>query len=76
VTAVRDAASALGLQLIVYNASSESEIDMAFTSVAERQTGALLVTADPFFEGKRDQIINLAARYTLPTQYFNFTRRR
>jgi hypothetical protein len=48
----------LGLQLTVYNASSESEIDMAFASVAERQTGALLVTADPFFEGKRDQIIS------------------
>ena len=70
VTAVRDAATALGLQLTVYNASSESEIDMAFASVAERQTGALLVTADPFFDGKRDQIINLAARYALPTQYF------
>ena len=42
VTAVRDAATALGLQLTVYNASSESEIDMAFASVAERQTGAFL----------------------------------
>jgi putative tryptophan/tyrosine transport system substrate-binding protein len=70
VTAVRDAATALGLQLTVYNASSESEIDVAFASVAERQTGALLVTADPFFEGKRDQIIDLAARHAMPTQYF------
>jgi putative tryptophan/tyrosine transport system substrate-binding protein len=70
VTAVRDAATALGLQLTVYNASSESEIDIAFASVAERRTGALLVTADPFFDGKRDQIVRLAARYALPTLYF------
>jgi putative tryptophan/tyrosine transport system substrate-binding protein len=70
VTAVRDAATALGLELTVYNASSESEIDIAFASIAERQIGALLVTADPFFDGKRDQIVRLAARYALPTLYF------
>jgi len=64
VAAVRDAATALGLQLTVYDASSESEID------TERRTGALLVTADPFFDGKRDRMVKLAARYALPTQYF------
>jgi putative ABC transport system substrate-binding protein len=70
VAGVRDAATALGLQLTVYNASSESEIDIAFASIAERRTGALLVTADPFFDGKRDRLVKLAARYALPTQYF------
>jgi putative ABC transport system substrate-binding protein len=70
VTAVRDAAGKLGLELAVYNASSESEIDNAFASIAERRTGALLVTADPFFDGKREQIVKLAAHYALPAQYF------
>src|SRR5258708_214112 len=49
VTAVRDAADALGLELSVLNASSEREIDAAFATLAERRAGALLVASDPFF---------------------------
>jgi putative ABC transport system substrate-binding protein len=66
VTAVRGAASALGLQLTVYNASSESEIDTAFAAIAERRAGALLVTSDPFFLSQREQLLQLAAHYALP----------
>ena len=69
-TAVRGAASSLGLELTVYNASSDSEIDAAFASIAERRTGALLVTTDPFFTSQRERLVHLAAQYVLPAAYY------
>jgi putative ABC transport system substrate-binding protein len=68
-TAVRSAASALGLQLTVYNARSEGEIATAFEEIAERRTGALIVTTDPLFSSQREQLTKLAARYALPAIY-------
>jgi putative tryptophan/tyrosine transport system substrate-binding protein len=68
-TAVRSAASTLGLQLTVYNARSESEIATAFEEIAERRTGALIVTTDPVFSSQREQLTRLAARYRLPAIY-------
>jgi len=68
-TAVRSAASALGLQLTVYNARSEGEIATAFEEIAKRRTGALIVTTDPLFSSQREQLTKLAARYALPAIY-------
>jgi putative tryptophan/tyrosine transport system substrate-binding protein len=70
-TVVRGAANALGLDLIVLNASSDHEIDTAFASVAERRIGALLVTSDPFLFSRRQQIVSLAAHQAIPTLYFS-----
>jgi putative ABC transport system substrate-binding protein len=70
-TIVHDAASALGLELIVLNASSEHEIDTAFASLADRRIGALLVTSDPFLFGRREQLVRLAAHQAIPTLYFS-----
>ena len=67
----RSAASTLGLQLVVLNASSEREIDTAFALVAERRIGALLVTSDPFLFGRREQLVSLAAHQAVPTLYFS-----
>ena len=68
-TNVRDVAAAarvMGLQIIVMEASSENEIDGAFAAILEKRAGALLVGADPFFNGRRNQIVALAERQTLP----------
>jgi putative tryptophan/tyrosine transport system substrate-binding protein len=70
-TVVRSAASALGLELIVLNASSEHEIDTAFASLAERRIGALLVTSDPFLFDRREQLVSLATHQAIPTLYFS-----
>jgi putative tryptophan/tyrosine transport system substrate-binding protein len=70
-TVVRGAASALGLELMVLNASSEREIDTVFTTVAERRIGALLVTSDPFLFSRREQLVSLAAHQAIPTLYFS-----
>jgi putative tryptophan/tyrosine transport system substrate-binding protein len=63
------AARALGLNLIVLNASTEQEIDVAFATLVEQQVGALIITGDPLFVSRRDKIVALAARYAVPTIY-------
>jgi putative ABC transport system substrate-binding protein len=64
------AAQSLGLQLRIVNASTEREIDAAFANFAEQRLKALIVTADAFFSGRRDQLVSLAARHALPTMYW------
>src|SRR5438094_990171 len=46
---VQEAARAKGMQLRILKASSESEIDAAFATLAELHAGALLVGVDPCF---------------------------
>jgi putative ABC transport system substrate-binding protein len=64
-----EAARILGLQLHVANASSERELEAAFASFVQRRADALLVTTDPFLEIRRDQILDLTARHSLPSMY-------
>jgi putative ABC transport system substrate-binding protein len=64
---VQEAAHAKGLQLHILKASTESEIDAAFDSLVERQAGALVLHADPFFiNSRREQLVALAARHAIP----------
>jgi putative ABC transport system substrate-binding protein len=66
---VGQAASTLGLAPHVLRASTEGEIDAAFAAIAAMRAGALLVCADPFFNSRRNQIVALAARHTIPAIY-------
>ena len=66
---VHRAADTLGLQVIVGNASSQSEFDVAFENFVRYRTQALLVDADAVLFSLRQQIIALAARHSLPTLY-------
>ena len=67
----REAARSLGLQLLVLNASTPSEIDTAFATMRQRRVGALFVGADPFLSSRRQQIVALAARDAIPDMYTN-----
>ena len=67
---MQTAAQSLGLELRIVNASTEREIDAAFANLAEQRLKALIVTADAFFSGRRDQLVSLAARHALPTMYW------
>jgi putative ABC transport system substrate-binding protein len=67
---VRDAARAHVINISVLNASTESEIDTAFTTIVQQRVGALIVGTDPFLYGQRDQIVRLSARHMVPTMYF------
>jgi putative ABC transport system substrate-binding protein len=63
------AAHALGLQLSVLDASSDTEIDIAYAAAMQQQVSALIIGADSFFHGRREQLVALAGRYALPTIY-------
>src|SRR5262245_59962771 len=63
---LRETASALGVQLHITNASTAREINAAFATFIQQRVGAVLVAADAFFFGRRDQLIVLAARHALP----------
>src|SRR5215207_2936667 len=66
---MQEAARAKGVQLSILNAGSESEIDAAFASLVQGHTGALVVTAEPFINSRRQQIVALAARHAVPAIY-------
>jgi putative ABC transport system substrate-binding protein len=67
---IQAAAHTIGQQIDIVRASSENEIDAAFTLLAQRSDGALLVADDPFFSVRRDQIVALAARHAIPASYY------
>jgi len=67
---VQHAARSLGIDINLLNASTESEIDAAFTAIVEQRNGALIIGTDPFLLGQRDQLVRLAARHMIPTIYF------
>jgi putative ABC transport system substrate-binding protein len=64
------AAHSLGLQLTVLDASTEGEIEAVFADLPRQKVDALLINTDPFLFGQREQIVQLAARYKIPTLYF------
>jgi ABC-type uncharacterized transport system substrate-binding protein len=66
---VQEAAVRLGVQIVVVRANAESDFDAAFSTVVQQWSGALLVCASPFFNGRRGQLVLLAARHAVPAIY-------
>jgi|SRR5689334_18978802 putative tryptophan/tyrosine transport system substrate-binding protein len=66
---VRAAANAIGQSIDILMASTQGEIDSAFAKISKNHAGALIVGADPFFNDRRQQIVALAARASLPAVY-------
>ena len=66
---VQQAARAVGQQIHILNASSEYDLDAAFASLVPVGAGALLVGSDPFFNSRRDYLVSLAARASIPAIY-------
>jgi len=63
------AAKSVRQQLFVARANDDAELDAALASLAQQRVGAFLVTAAPFFDTRRDQIIGFAAQSRLPAIY-------
>jgi len=63
------AAQALGLELAVREASTESEIDAAFAGFDRQRSRAMFLIADGFFRNQSQQLIELAARRAIPVSY-------
>jgi putative ABC transport system substrate-binding protein len=66
---VEQAGHAAGWRIQVLNASTERDLEAAFTSVVQRQTDALVITGDTFFATQRYQLVTLAARHAIPAIY-------
>jgi ABC-type uncharacterized transport system substrate-binding protein len=75
VTETQRAARSLGVDLLVLNASSQTEIEAAFATLVDRRVGGLSIGSDALFITHYDQIIALADRHKLPTidQFREFT---
>jgi putative ABC transport system substrate-binding protein len=63
------AARAMGLQILVVNASTSREIDAAFATFVREQVDALLIGPSGFFTSRRLQLILLAMRHGVPSIY-------
>ena len=66
---IEQAARTVGERILIANASSDDELEAAFVSFVRGGVGALLVTADPYFDVRRDRIVAFAARQRLPAIY-------
>jgi putative ABC transport system substrate-binding protein len=58
-----------GWETAVFDTRTAKDIDSAFATFAQRNVGAGFVVGDPLFTSRRDQILELAARYAIPASY-------
>ncbi len=63
-------ARAKGLELIVLSAGVERDFDTVSATIVQQRIGAILVGDDPFFGGRRDLLVVLAARRAVPMIHF------
>ena len=66
---VETAARSIGLQIQTLNASTIREINAAFATFVRERPDAVFVGLDPFFNSRRIQLVQLAARYAIPASY-------
>jgi len=66
---IEEAAGRIGQRLVVAQASTDAELDAGFAALVKRRADALLVAADPYFDTRRDRIVDLARRERLPAIY-------
>ena len=57
------------MQLPIVKAGAEGDFEGAFASLRQLDAGALLVSADPYFNARREQLVVLAARHAVPAIY-------
>jgi ABC-type uncharacterized transport system substrate-binding protein len=67
--ALKEAARALGQEVLFLSASAPGEIDAAFAAFVRERADALFVAGDAFFTSRRVQIATLAVRDRIPASY-------
>ena len=70
VSELRAAALAVGQQLIVLDVSSDREIETAFTTLVQREAGALVGGTGGLLLSQRERVVALAARHRIPAIYY------
>jgi putative ABC transport system substrate-binding protein len=66
---VAAASPANGLHIKTLAAGTSVDIDAAFLTIVREQYDALLLASDPFFSGRRVQLVSLATRHAIPAIY-------
>jgi putative ABC transport system substrate-binding protein len=69
---IRDAqaaADAMGITLVVLQATNDSEIERAFANLSRRRIEAVLITGDALYNNRRNHLIALAASSAIPAVY-------
>jgi putative tryptophan/tyrosine transport system substrate-binding protein len=66
---IEEAARTIDQRIIVANASDDAELEAAFGSLTSARVAALLVTANSYFDVRRDRIVGFAAQQRLPAIY-------
>ena len=66
---VEAAGAALGRKVLFFEVAGLNDIETAFAMATRLHVGVLVLHADPFFNGHRDEIIALAAHHAVPTFY-------
>jgi len=67
--AIKEAARGLGLDALLFNASTRAEIDAAFAAFGRERADALFIAGDAFFYSRAVQLATLAVRDRLPASY-------
>jgi putative ABC transport system substrate-binding protein len=66
---LQGAAGTIGQRIHIAYAGSDAELTSAFETLVRERTDALLLTAAPFFDTRRDRIIAFAAERRIPAVY-------
>jgi putative ABC transport system substrate-binding protein len=66
ITDLQAAARTLSLQLVIVNARTDSDFEMAFATFSEQRVAAVLVTASTLYTRRTEQFAVLAGRHALP----------
>jgi putative tryptophan/tyrosine transport system substrate-binding protein len=68
---LQQAAQRLGLQLLLLDASNDDDLDRAFKTMQDRTIKGAVITGDPFYNSKIEQIAAFALRHAVATVFFN-----
>jgi putative ABC transport system substrate-binding protein len=63
------AAPAMGREPLIVGASTDAEIDSAFSLLVQKRVAGLVVENDPFFDSRRERLIQLTAERSMPAIY-------
>jgi len=67
---ILEAARSLGTQVVIFRSSNASELENAFSAIAQQQVGGLVGASDTFLFGQRYRIVTLAKQYRIPAIYY------
>jgi ABC-type uncharacterized transport system substrate-binding protein len=63
------AAPAMDREPLIVGASTDAEIDSAFSLLVQKRVAGLVVENDPFFDSQRERLIRLTAERSIPAIY-------